>query len=153
MGIVPDGPRRARPTRALPRPKAIAAAVGVAAAVLGATAWATLAGGAGAQGSWSSLIGFGFYQLWMATLAAWAQAIAFTAAVGGGMLALAGRRQQGGALVLAISPWLVVASSHASRPADRVLGRVLWFVIAASLVGVGCFHQSRNSRARTSRPG
>ena len=90
MGIVPDGPRRARPTRALPRPKAIAAAVGVAAAVLGATAWATLAGGAGAQGSWSSLIGFGFYQLWMATLAAWAQAIAFTAAVGGGMLAWQG---------------------------------------------------------------
>lgn len=134
-------------TRAALRPKAIGAAVGVGVAVLGATAIATLAGaGPVAGGAWSALSGFGFYQLWMATLAGWAPVIVTVAGAAGGGVALAGRRQTGAALVLAVVPWLVVAMVHASRPADQLAGGVALVVIAMMLVSVGYFHQARIAR-------
>lgn len=134
-------------TRAVLRPRAIGAAVGVGAAVLGATAMATLAGaGPVGGGAWSALSGFGFYQLWMATLAGWAPVIAAVAGGAGGGVALAGRRQTGAALVLAVVPWLVVATVHASRPADQLVAGVALVISAVMLVSIGYFHQARISR-------
>lgn len=135
-------------TRAVLRPKAIGAAGGIGVAVLGATAVATAAGGSGpvAGGAWSALSGFSFYQLWMATLAGWTPVIAIVAGAAGGVVALAGRRQTGAALVLAVVPWLVVATIHASRSVDQLVGGVALVVIAVMLISVGYFHQTRIAR-------
>ncbi len=135
---------RPEATRVVPRAKASGVAVVIGVVVLGATAVATVAGGAGpgSGGAWSALNGFAFYQLWMATLAGWAPLIAVVTGCVGGVVALRGRRQAGAALVLAVVPWLVVATAHASRPADRLVGGALLVIVAVMLVSVGYVDQA-----------
>jgi hypothetical protein len=82
----------------------------------------------------------------MATIASWAPAVALAAAAVAGMLALAGRRQTGAALVLAVVPWLVVAAGHASRPAAQLEGAIVLAIIAVALVSIGYSHQARATR-------
>lgn len=93
--------------------------------------------------------GFGFYQVWLGVVAAWAPVIALATAAAAGVLARARRSEAAATLVLWLVPWLVLSVGHAARQSTALVSLALFGALAAALAGSAAHSQVRLARRRT----